>query len=317
MNNKNGKMTITVVTILILAIVIVISISVHNYYDMDAAKPFKPLLDSLDDEVEATRVAMIYQSKTDGDEWFMDPNKLKEDKRFEGNANLSRNSDGTWSVDSKEQTRLNVWTRDSGDFRRKDGMDTYNHSIIETRGYWYKPSDWKNVEITGYFKLNEYVDDEFSTYSRSIWHNRTHNGCGGSDYKLNLNFDGSVTLDKEEWHVQYSDQPKPAWIPEHKIIDGMGNLTNKWIGLKNIIYNIEQNGTSYPKMEMWIDQNNNNTWKKVHEYVDRGDWGSTMNRCGGEPDQLITWGSPVATFRWDDTANVDFRNLSVREIQPP
>jgi hypothetical protein len=70
-------------------------------------------------------------------------------------------------------------------------------------------------------------------------------------------------------------------------------------------------------MEMWIDQNNNNTWKKIHEYADKGGWGSSMNRCGGVPDRLITWGSPVVTFRWDDNANVDFRNLSVREIQPP
>jgi hypothetical protein len=54
-----------------------------------------------------------------------------------------------------------------------DGMDTYNHSIIESRGYWYKPSDWKNVEMTGYFKLKEYVEDEFSMFSHSIWHNRT------------------------------------------------------------------------------------------------------------------------------------------------
>jgi hypothetical protein len=196
-------------------------------------------------------------------------------------------------------------------------MDTYNHSVIEARGFWYKPSDWKNTEMTGYFKLNEYVEDEYSAYSRSIWHNRTHNGCGGSDYKLKLHFDGSVSLDKEEWHVHYTDQPKPPWTPEHKIIDGLGNLTNKWVGLKNIVYNIDQNGTSYPKMEMWIDHNNSNVWKKVHEYVDRGRWGSTMNRCGGEPDQLITWGSPVATFRWDHTVDVDFRNLSVREIEPP
>ena len=36
----------------------------------------------------------------------------------------------------------------------------------------------------------------------------------------------------------------------------------------------------------------------------------------GKRDQIITWGSPTATFRWDDVL-VDFRNLSVREIQPP
>ena len=245
----------------------------------------------------------------------MDSN-LQYDVRFDANANLSRNQDGSWSVDSKEQTRLNVWSKGSEEFRSKEGMDTYNHSIVESRGYWHKPSDWKNVEMTGYFKLNEYVEDEFSMFSRSVWHNRNQSGCGGSDYKPKLHFDGTVTLDKEEWHVHYTDQPKPAGAPEHKIIVGLGNLTNKWIGLKNIIYNIEENGASYPKMEMWIDQNNNNTWRKIHEYVDKGGWGSTMSRCGGAPDQLITWGSPIVTFRWDDTASMDFLNLSVREIQP-
>jgi hypothetical protein len=42
---------------------------------------------------------------------------------------------------------------------------------------------------------------------RSIWHNRTHKDCSGSDYKLKLHFDGSVSLDKEERHVRYADRP--------------------------------------------------------------------------------------------------------------
>lgn len=317
MNIKNRKLVITVTGIFLLLIAIFIAIVAYNYYITNVTRLSKPTVDIPDDSINSTKVGMIYQTKIGGDEWFMDPGKLKDDKRFDANANLTRNRDGTWSVDSNEQTRLNVWTKGSGDFRRKGGMDTYNHSVIEARGFWFEPSDWKNVEMTGYFKLNEYVEDEYSTYSRSIWHNRTHYGCGGSDYKQNLHFDGSITLDKEEWHVKYSDQPKPPWMPEHKIIDGLGNLTNKWIGLKNIVYDIDQNGTSYPKIEMWIDQNNNNTWSKIHEYIDRGGWGSTMDRCGGQPDQVVTWGSPVATFRWDDTADVDFRNLSIREIQPP
>ena len=29
--------------------------------------------------------------------------------------------------------------------------------------------------------------------------------------------------------------------------------------------------------------------EKVNEYIDTGGWGSTMDRCGGAPDQLITW----------------------------
>jgi hypothetical protein len=294
--------------------IVVVIISAYIYYTIDFTEEVEPS-SNVDDRALTKRGAMIYQTIIGGDEWFMSSN-LQNDVRFDANANLSRNQDGSWSVDSKEHTRFNVWSKSSGEFRSKGGMDTYNHSIIESRGYWYKPSDWKNVEMTGYFKLNEYVEDEFSMFSRSIWHNRTYNGCGGSDYKLKLHFDGTVTLDKEEWHIHYTEQPKPTGAPEHKIIDGLGNLTNKWIGLKNIIYNIEQNGTSYPKMEMWIDQNNNNTWKKVHEYIDKGGWGSTMSRCGGAPDQPITWGSPVASFRWDDTSDIDFRDLSVREIQP-
>jgi hypothetical protein len=296
-------------------LIAVIIISAYNHHTTDIAIQHEPPSVNVNVKTKIEGVVMLYPTKDGGDEWFMGP-ELKNDTRFDANANISKNQDGSRSVNSTAQTTLNIWTRDSGDFRNKSGMDTYNHSIIEARGYWYKPSDWKNVEMTGYFKLNNYTEDEYTTYSRSIWHNTTHNGCGGSDYKLRLHFDGSVTFDKEEWHVHYSEQPNSARMPEHKIVDGLGNLTNKWIGLKSVVYNIEQNGTSYPKLEMWIDQNNNNTWKKIHEYVDKGGWGSTMNRCGGAPDQLITWGSPVVTFRWDGTANVDFRNLSVREIQP-
>jgi hypothetical protein len=30
----------------------------------------------------------------------------------------------------------------------------------------------------------------------------------------------------------------------------------------------------------------------------------------------ITWGGPIAVFRWDNANDVDFKWLSVREIQP-
>jgi hypothetical protein len=264
----------------IATIIVTITIVVYYNYNIQLTIP-RPTLPPSAIDIVTKKGSTIYPTKLHGDEWFMDPVTLTKDKRFDPNAQLMRNSDGSWSVDSKGQTRLNVWTEGSGNFRQNEGIDTYNHSIIEARGYWYKPSDWRNVEMTGYFRLNEYVEDEYSTYSRSIWHNRTHDGCGGSDYKLQLHFDGSVSLDKEEWHVHYTDQPKPSWMLERKIIDGLGNLTNKWVGLKNIIYNTYQNGTFHPTMEMWIDQNNNGIWKKVHEYTDKGNWGSTMDRCGG------------------------------------
>lgn len=68
-------------------------------------------------------------------------------------------------------------------------------------------------------------------------------------------------------------------------------------------------------MENWVDQNNDGNWVKVFETVDAGGWGSEGTAgCGGQADQIITWGGPIATFRWDSATDVDFKNLSIREI---
>ena len=42
--------------------------------------------------------------------------------------------------------------------------------------------------------------------------------------------------------------------------------------------------------------------------------GKKGKECGGKKDQIITWDGPITTFRWDDSADVDFKFLSVREI---
>ena len=60
-------------------------------------------------------------------------------------------------------------------------------------------------------------------------------------------------------------------------------------------------------MENWIDEGNEksniqNSWKKVNEYIDDGNWGKI--------DQIITWDGTIATFRWDDATNIDFKFLS-------
>ena len=46
-------------------------------------------------------------------------------------------------------------------------------------------------------------------------------------------------------------------------------------------------------------------------------WGDQGGYCEGAADQLITWGCPIATFRWDNATDVDFKNFSVREIELP
>ena len=87
------------------------------------------------------------------------------------------------------------------------------------------------------------------------------------------------------------------------------------------MYNLSptlKNGTIPVKLENWIDEDaDGKTWKKVDEKTDNGGWGKDGERCEGLPEEIITWGGPVATFRWDGANSVDIKDLSVREIVPP
>ena len=78
-------------------------------------------------------------------------------------------------------------------------------------------------------------------------------------------------------------------------------------------------------MEQWIDNNglNNktglpsNNWTKVFEFTDDGDWAGGHTKCGGSNNTIITWGGPIAVFRWDQIPDMDVKYFNVREIQDP
>lgn len=94
-------------------------------------------------------------------------------------------------------------------------------------------------------------------------------------------------------------------------------IQGKWVGFKAIMYNIEQNGITAVKEEIWLDPNDTGNWVKVNEFTDAGGFGDQGQVCGGKPDQILTWGGQIATFRWDNTTDVDIKHFSIREIQPP
>jgi hypothetical protein len=75
------------------------------------------------------------------------------------------------------------------------------------------------------------------------------------------------------------------------------------------------------KMESYLDDQDNNHWRKVTSLDDNGGWyarGSDEEfysaNCGKPKDYVITNSGPVATFRADNMI-WDFADLSVREIQ--
>jgi hypothetical protein len=250
-------------------------------------------------------VTKIYPTKEDGEQWYLKSNP-NSDTRFSPQTTLTKNSDGSFKIKSTK-VRMGVFT--SSGFHPEE-IKTINHNKIALAGYMQSPNDWKDVEITGYVKLNSGNNDNFVWYARGARHTGygSPQGCEGVAYKGDLFYDGSTRFSKEQWHT--------GGYVFGEFGKNIGPIKDKWVGLKVIMYNIVQDDNTMVKLELWVDKNNNNDWTKAAEKIDKGGWGNAGGECGGEADQIITWGGPIASFRWDGATDVDIKKFSVREIAP-
>jgi hypothetical protein len=251
--------------------------------------------------VDKFGVRMLYPTKQGGEEWFIDTEDPTADSRFDPKASISKNPDGSWKMQS-DKVRMNVFTSTGYD---ENKILSTNHGQLLGKGYMLSPNDWKDVEITGYVKVNSIsADDNFAWYARGGKHGDS-DSCEGVSYKGDLFYSGKAQVAKEQLHVNYDKSE------EKQVID---SIQGKWAGFKFVMYNVEKNGKTAVKMENWVDRAGDGNWAKVFEIVDSGGWGRQGTSCGGSADQVITWGGPIATFRWDSATDVDFKFLSVREI---
>jgi hypothetical protein len=251
--------------------------------------------------VDKFGVRMLYPTKQGGEEWFIDTEDPTADSRFDPKASITKNPDGSWKMQS-DKVRMNVFTSTGYD---ENKILSTNHGQLLGKGYMLSPNDWKDVEITGYVKVNSIsADDNFAWYARGGKHGDS-DSCEGVSYKGDLFYSGKAQVAKEQLHVNYDKSE------EKQVID---SIQGKWAGFKFVMYNVEKNGKTAVKMENWVDRAGDGNWAKVFEIVDSGGWGRQGTSCGGSADQVITWGGPIATFRWDSATDVDFKFLSVREI---
>ncbi|WPB76240.1 discoidin domain-containing protein [Archangium violaceum] len=248
-------------------------------------------------------VKMIYPTKTGGETWFLKDNALS-DTRFDPQDTITRNADGSWKMKST-QVRMHALTSTGYDAKK---IPTYDRDVLAGRGYMQAANDWKNVEMTGFIKVNAVSDasDNFAWYARGGRHNDDL-ACEGSSYKGSLHYDGRVRWQKESWHVSYDQTAYKT---------GTSALKGRWVGFKSIMKNVLYNGKPAVKLELWLNENADKvTWKQVYDITDSGQIGGDATNCGGSVDAMpITWGGPLATFRWDSASDVDFKWLSVREI---
>jgi hypothetical protein len=253
-------------------------------------------------------IKKMYPTKSGGEEWYLNMENPLSDSRFDPRDTITKNPDGSWKMKAT-QVRMAVYTSTGFD---PDDIPTLDHSVIAAKGYMLAPNDWRNFEMTQYVKVNTSPsDDNFEPNGRGGRHtliDTPPEGCEGSSMKGDVFFSGKVRFAKEQWHVSY------VFTNLKSVTE---SIKNKWVGIKFIVYNFVENNKVVVKTELWLDTNNNGNFVKVDENVDRGGWGTEDTQCGGAPDQIISWGGPITTFRWDTATDVDFKNLSVREIVPP
>jgi hypothetical protein len=288
-------------------------------------------------------IRMIFPSKppspTSSEPWFMDmvsasPHNAG-DCRFSSSTTITKNADGSYRTTSTEDLRLHAYISNiSGcnrDVIERDikNLDTYDHSEWAARGYIYKPNDWKNVEITAYYKIIKLKSGvnsglvDFWIYTRGAIHSaNTAEGCGGCAYRFAWSDKADdIGYQKEMYHNSDLSDCGDRVNLGTRIDSGFGNLVGKWFGIKAIIYNT--NNDTNVHLETWMDKDNTNVWVKVKEETDSGGVypgaPSTSceggEACGGTRDERFVWGSPLIRFNWRDVAEMHLKNFSVREIQ--
>jgi hypothetical protein len=301
----------------LLVIVLIISVSsiviVAVYYSSFLIPP-RPSVEGKD----LFGIDEIYPTKEGGREWYIDmENPFSDDllsSTFE--RNITRQGDGSWRI-SGPAARLNIGTPSNAEI-------------------------WKNVEITGYAKVigsisstssstststsNDVADDKRSGdgeeqdfasdldwRTRGGRHNDEH-PCEGTAYTGTIDIDGNVRWKKEIWHTG-------GYTDARAVDKATDSIVGRWIGWKIVIYNINNN--TAVKLESYLDDKNNNEWRKVTDLVDDGGWYANSSDkeffsvdCGRSKDYIIRNGGQRVTFRSDNTI-WDFKNLSVREINPP
>ena len=227
----------------------------------------------------------LYPNADGGPSWFLNNEDPEDDDNF-----LMTSAE---DIDLEEE--------DSGVFKLDAETGTQRHGV---RIHADSPDDeWKDMEMTGYFKLEE-GDDQFTLVARQGPTYNDDGGCGAYGYYGMISADGDAFFKKKLFHHGgYTDRT----AVEENVVD---DLEGRWIGIKMVVYDLDDDEV---KLELWVDDGNeDNDWEKVTEYVDDGDWETNDSDCDRDSDDIIEEGTRGG-FRVDDS-EFEFKDLSIREI---
>lgn len=279
-------------------------------YNNDSSVVYMPRANELHD---VFGVSEIYPTKKDGAYWYMNTDNITNDMSFSTipEPNSSCNNPMLCTLLYKNLDG-NSWHAKRIDVPENEGIRLAVSAPPNTL--------WLNTEMTGYYKLENstYYPQEFTHVIRS---GSPHSSiCLGYSYYLSITYDGNLAeIQKSLYHAGDTSSYSQTFVSSGITTP----LSERWVGMKTIVYNINDTAV---KLEIWIDDQNNNNWHMAFEQIDTG-WSVPGNPAEhgckniqtGRPmssNDVISWGGTEQQFRADD-AEMDFKNLSIREIDPP
>jgi hypothetical protein len=227
----------------------------------------------------------LYPTAENGPVWFLNNEKPEADDEFLLTS----------------QNHIKLQEEDSDTFQLDAETGTQKHGV---RLHADSPTgEWKNVEMTGYFKLQE-GNDQFTLIARQGPTYNDNGGCGAYGYYGLLSANGDAYFKKKLWHHGgYTDRT----AVRSGVVD---DLNDRWVGIKLVAYDLDNDDV---KLELWVDDGDEtNNWKKVTEYTDDGNWQVAGSDCDKDGDEIIHEGTRGG-FRVDDS-QFEFKKLSIREI---
>jgi len=237
-------------------------------------------------------IEQLYPNEDGEPAWFLNNEDPEEDDNF-----LMTSANDIELEEEEEEEE----EEDSDVFELDADTGTQKHGV---RIHADSPDDeWRNMEMTGYFRLEE-GEDQFTLVARQGPTYNDDGGCGAYGYYGMLSADGDAFFKKKLFHHGgYSDRT----AVEENVVD---DLHDRWVGIKHVVYDLDDDAV---KLELWVDDGNEeNNWRKVTEYVDDGDWETDDSDCDRDGDETIDEGTRGG-FRVDDS-QFEFKKLSIREI---
>jgi hypothetical protein len=261
------------------------------------------------------------------EDWFM--GNLNSDARVEIDGAISEISAGVWegrvtSSMNPASFRINVRTTNPNAFDIGVQLPLgSNWANRKTAGYTVDARDFRNVEMTGYWKVTQWSDDdEYSFYSHG-GHNTDGwpEACLGTQYKGQIQRAGNPRFAKEYHHLTGNTGYVFRTTGTKFTISARNNI---WVGQKVCVYDTkDSSGKTVVKCEVWCDETGDadaskQNWRLMQELVDDGAWGEPsqtgyISNCHAVAQQQFLWGGPSATFRIDNVI-VQTKKFSIRNI---